>query len=63
MTTMKKAQIVSALRRLPDDCTIEDVQYELYLISKVRNGLAEIELGKGISHAEVHKRMKKWLEK
>ena len=27
------------LTELPDDCSLEDIQYHLYVIEKVRNGL------------------------
>ena len=58
-----KDQVKSVLRSLPDNCTMEDVHYELSIAEKVRRGLLEIKRGQGISHAEVRKRMKKWLTK
>lgn len=38
MSTTKE-QVQSLLQQLPDDCTIEDIQYHLYVIEKVRRGL------------------------
>lgn len=56
-----KKQVREALSRLPDDCSLEDVQYELYVIDKVRRGLEEVRQGKGIPHVQAKKRLKKWL--
>ncbi|MEH2331374.1 hypothetical protein [Nostoc sp.] len=36
-TTKEKVQ--SLLKQLPDDCSIEDIQYHLYVIEKVSRGL------------------------
>lgn len=58
-----KQQVKEILRRLPDDCSLEDVQYELYVAQKVRRGLDAIDQGKGIPHNDAKKRMKKWLAK
>ncbi|HEV7684861.1 MAG TPA: hypothetical protein VGO68_22310 [Pyrinomonadaceae bacterium] len=34
-----KQEVESLLKKLPDDCSLEDVQYHLYVIEKVRHGL------------------------
>ena len=34
-----KQDVESLLSKLPDDCSLEDIQYHLYVIEKVRNGL------------------------
>ncbi|MBD2297257.1 MULTISPECIES: hypothetical protein [Nostocales] len=36
-TTKDKVQ--SLLQQIPDDCSIEDIQYHLYVIEKVMRGL------------------------
>ena len=38
---------------LPDDATIADVQYRLYIIDAVNRGQDEITSGSGIPHAQV----------
>ncbi|HKY30771.1 MAG TPA: hypothetical protein VJM12_22815 [Pyrinomonadaceae bacterium] len=35
-----KQEVESLLNKLPDDCSLEDIQYHLYVIEKVRHGLA-----------------------
>ena len=50
------------LDRLPDDCTIEDVQYHLYVVASVEQGRAEIAGGQGMSHDDVDRELRhKWL--
>mgnify|MGYP003333742907 CR=1 FL=1 len=38
MSTAKK-KVESLLSKLPDNCSLEDVQYHLYVIEKVLHGL------------------------
>lgn len=57
-----KARVRELLDRLPDDCTLEDVQYHLYVLEKIELGLADVEAGRTISHEEVARRLRdKWL--
>ena len=57
-----KEQVQQILQRLPENCTLEDVQHELYVIQKVRRGLEAADRN-GISHDEAKKRLAKWLTK
>ena len=34
-----KHEVESLLKKLPDDCTLEDIQYHLYVIEKIRKGI------------------------
>ncbi len=57
-----KQTVRRILDRLPDDCTIEDVLYHLYVICSVERGLAEADAGKTISHEQVVEDLRrKWL--
>ena len=40
-----KKTVAALLERLPDDCSIEDVLYHLYVIQKVEAGLADADAG------------------
>ena len=51
-----KQEVKSLLQKLPDDCTIEDVQYHLYVIEKVNKGLQRAKQGT-LSQKEVEKRL------
>ena len=56
-----KHDVESLLKKLPDDCSLEDVQYHLYVLEKVRRGLDEARDRGTISQEEVEARLKKWL--
>ncbi len=62
MNTAKK-EIQSLLQKLPDDCTMEDIQYHLYVIEKINRGLDRAKKEGGIPQKEVEKRLAKWLYK
>lgn len=54
-------EVESLLERLPNDASIEDVQYHLYVIDKVRKGLESIESDGGLTQEQVEARLGKWL--
>jgi len=62
MQTVKQ-EVSNLLNRLPDDCTLEDVQYHLYVLQKIERGLKDAEEGRVYTQEEVEKMMSKWLEK
>ena len=62
MKTTKK-EVQSLIDKLPDDCTLEDVQYHLYVIEKIHRGLERAKKEGGISQKQVEKRLAKWLVK
>jgi len=56
-----KQTVRDLLDQLPDDCTLEDVLYHLYVIEKVQKGMAELDAGRGIPHEQVAEEMRrKW---
>ena len=59
--SMIKDEVTSLLDRLPDDASIKDVQYHLYIIDKVRKGLESVERDGGLSQEQVEERLSKWL--
>ena len=62
MPTVKE-QAQSALQRLPDDCTFEDIQCELYVLEKIRKAEDSIAQNGAVSHDEAKRRMSQWLSK
>lgn len=58
-----KQEVSNLLKRLPEDCTLEDVQYHLYVLQKIERGLSDAEEGRVYTQEEVEKMMEKWLEK
>lgn len=56
-----KDEVVSLLRKLPDDASYEDIQYHLYVLEKVRRGLERAGSEGAVSHEEAKARLGKWL--
>ena len=57
-----KDAVRALLERLPDDCTIEDVLYHLYVLQEVEQGRADIAAGHTIPHSQVADELRrKWL--
>jgi hypothetical protein len=47
------------LNKLPDDCSVEDIQYHLYVLDKVRRGLDDARVNGTLSQEEVKTRLGK----
>ena len=58
-----KQEINDLLARLPDDCSIEDIQYHLYVLQKIGQGLKDASEGRVYTQEEMEKRLQKWLSK
>ena len=57
-----KAEVATLLEQLPDDSSLEDIQYHLYVLEKVKSGVGRAELEGAIKHSEVKERLGKWLD-
>ena len=55
-----KQEVEAMLNQLPDDCSLEDIQYHLYVLEKIRNGIERAEQSGAISQDEVELRFSKW---
>jgi hypothetical protein len=58
-----KEEVRELLDHLPEDASLEDIQYHIYVRQKVQRGSDCLRGGKLISQDEVEKRMSRWLEK
>ena len=57
-----KETVKAILDRLPDDCSLEDVLYHLYVVQAVDQGKAEVQAGETIPHEQVAEELRrKWL--
>ena len=57
-----KDTVRALLDRLPDDCSLDDVLYHLYVVQAVGRGLADGEVGRTIVHEQVAADLRhKWL--
>jgi predicted transcriptional regulator len=60
MTT--KETVLAVLERLPEDCTLEDVQYHLYVVQAIAAGQTDSEAGRVVPHELVEAELRrKWL--
>ncbi|HTI50045.1 MAG TPA: hypothetical protein VL475_03800, partial [Planctomycetaceae bacterium] len=57
-----KEAVRALLDRLPDDVSLEQIQYHIYVCQKIERGLEDIREGRTIPHEEVERRLKKWLQ-
>lgn len=60
MKSLKK-NIEQMIRSLPDNSSMEDIRYHLYVLDKIQKGQQAIRDGKGISHEEAKARLSKWI--
>jgi hypothetical protein len=60
MSTAKQ-DVEHLLTKLPDNASVEDIQYHLYVLDKVRRGLEDARTNGTISQEEVETRLNKWL--
>ena len=62
MSTAKE-EVEALLNKLPDDCSLEDIQYHLYVIEKVRHGLEVADTQGTLTQEEAERQLGKWLTK
>lgn len=55
-----KAEVESLLKSLPEDCSLEDVQYHLYILEKVKAGMTRAEREGTLTQKEVTERLGEW---
>ncbi len=60
MSTAKE-QVESLLQKLPKNCSLEDIQYHLYVLDKVHHGLEDARQHGTLSQEDVEKRLSQWL--
>ena len=58
-----KQDVRKVLDNLPDDASLEDIQYHLYVLQRIERGRLDVEAGRVIPQDEVERRMTRWLEK
>ena len=56
-----KAEVEELLAKLPNDCSLEDIQYHLYVLEKVRNGMEAAETEGTVPQEEAEAHLSKWL--
>jgi hypothetical protein len=59
MSTLKQ-QLLEVVSTLPEDCTMDDFRYRLYVRQKAEEGLRAIDRGETHNHEEAVEIVKSW---
>ncbi len=60
MNATAKQEAQRILDALPDDASLEQIQYHLYVVQKIEAGLRDAEEGRLLTQEEVERRIAKW---
>ena len=58
-----KEEVLELLDQLPEDASLEDIQYRIYVRQKIQNGLGAGREGNVVSQEAIERRMARWTEK
>jgi predicted transcriptional regulator len=58
-----KDEVRDLLEKLPDEATFDEIEYQIYVLHEIREGIAEADRGELIDHEELKARMAKWLDR
>lgn len=56
-----KAEAKSMIEGLPEDASLEDIQYHLYVLEKIKRGIGRADTEGAFSHEDAKARLGKWL--
>lgn len=56
-----KQEVAKLLAQLPDDATLEDIQYHVYVLEKIKRGRADIAAGRSHTTEQARERLARWL--
>jgi predicted transcriptional regulator len=59
MDSLKEAAI-ERIKHLPDDCSAEDIMYEINLVAQVLEGLTDAEAGRLLTTEELLQKVDGW---
>lgn len=57
---LSKQASIETIRRLPDQCSFDDIMYEINFVAQVYEGLEDADNGRVISTEELLKRVDQW---
>ena len=55
-----KSEALRIIQGLPENASMEDIQYHLYVREKIEKGLADVAAGRVFSHEEVKRQVEAW---
>ncbi len=60
MMSAVKAEAIRLIESLPEHCSLEDIQYHLYIGQKVRRGQTDVDLGRFVPQEGAERRIAQW---
>lgn len=57
-----KQDVRKILDGLPEEASLEDIQYHLYVLQRIERGREDVAAGRLVSQDEVEQRLAKWLD-
>jgi len=63
MATTAKQDVRRVLDGLPEEASLEDIQYHLYVLQRIERGREDVEAGRVLAQDEVEQRLTRWLDK
>ena len=57
-----KEKVIAMIADLPEEATLDDIEYHLFVRRKALRGLDDVRTGKTVTHEELKKRLAKWDE-
>ena len=56
-----KEEVRTLLDKLPDECELEDIQYHIYVVEKIRKGIERAEAEGTLTQEEAEQKFSKWI--
>jgi predicted transcriptional regulator len=57
-----KEEVRKLLNNLPDDATLDDIHYHLYVLEKIKRGQDDIANGRSYTTEQAKARLSQWLK-
>lgn len=51
---------IETIKKLPDECSLEDIMYEINLVAQVLEGLKDAEEGRFLTSEELLSKIEQW---
>ena len=58
-----KEIVIDAVRRLPDDASLEEITHEIEILAGIRRGQADVAAGRVVPHDRVRELVRQWTTK
>ncbi|HLF78134.1 MAG TPA: hypothetical protein VJB57_11670 [Dehalococcoidia bacterium] len=62
MAEVSKRDVIKLIEDMPENASLEDILYELYVRSEIERGLSDLREGRTLSHEEVARGVSEWLQ-